>query len=64
MKENEIVIEESLNCDEWWMPFEQCPKCNTVFMVENPENLHYCVGCGRKIIGVKKGNETIYNFKD
>lgn len=60
MTKDKALVIESEDMDEWYGTYETCSSCETQFMCDSPS---FCPGCGAKFIGMKKGNEIIYNYK-
>jgi Zn finger protein HypA/HybF involved in hydrogenase expression len=58
--ENQNTIIEICHSVEWYQPVLFCKQCGASFMTEEPEDAQYCPKCGRKIIGHKDGNETVF----
>ncbi len=57
MKETEALIIESEEREEWYGTTQMCNICNTTFMCDDPS---FCPGCGRKFVGLLKGNNHLY----
>lgn len=51
-----LVIFSEEDC-EWYCHYQTCSVCGTDFMCSNAK---FCPGCGRKIIGSKYGNKTVF----
>lgn len=60
MNADEAIVIISEDEDEWYCHYQTCSVCNTDFMCSNAK---FCPGCGRKIIGTKRGGMTIYEQK-
>lgn len=60
MNANEAIVIISEDEDEWYSHYQTCSVCGTDFMCSNAK---VCPGCGRKIIGSKHGNETVFYGK-
>lgn len=60
MNANEAIVIISEDEDEWYCHYQTCSVCNTDFMCSKAK---FCPGCGRKIIGSKRGNETVFYGK-
>ena len=54
---NETLVINSEYNEEWYAAVNSCSKCNTDFMCNQP---NFCPHCGRRIIGKRQGNETVY----
>lgn len=59
-KTDETIAIISNDEDEWYCHYQTCNVCGTDFMCSNAK---FCPGCGRKIIGSKRGNETVFYGK-
>lgn len=57
---DEALVISSEEEDEWYCRYQTCSVCGTDFMCTEPK---FCPGCGRKIIGSKCGNETVFYGK-
>lgn len=59
MKDNEVMIEESTEKDEWYGTHFTCLSCGEDFMCD-AHDPNFCPSCGKKIIGIKCGLMTTY----
>ena len=62
MNANEAIVIVSDYKDEWYSYQQTCGSCHIDFMCSERDT-KFCPGCGRKIIGRKQGNETVYYGK-
>ena len=64
MKENETLVELSEYEDEWYRKWYKCLGCGCTFMIHITRDPKFCPSCGRKIVGSKCGNETVFYLKE
>lgn len=61
MNKNETLVELSEDKDEWYQKWYKCLNCGGEFMTFKVGDPKYCPGCGKKIIGIKKGDINAKN---